>query len=122
MTYDPTGFARPSLADALDAHRRLEKVELEDHDEDGTFNLDYVPQEKQQEVQTAIQTLKRYGIDDNNGKVSKRNLTQLRRNNVGVSDISGNPHQEDVHPSEHSGVEFQVGERLLRVDDIIVGQ
>lgn len=122
MTYDPHGFARPTLRDAQAAHERLQKVELEDHDEDGTFDTDYVPQELQQQVADDTLTLKRYVIDDNNGKVKRGNLKSLRKLDIGCSDISGNPHQEDVHASEHSGVEFQVGERLLRVDDIIVGQ
>lgn len=122
MSYDPHNHARPTLRDAQAAHDRLQKVELQDHDEDGTFNTDYVPHELQQQVADDTLTLKRYAIDDNNGKVKRGNLKSLRGLNIGCSDISGNPHQEDIHPNEHSGVEFQVGERLLRVDDIIVGQ
>lgn len=119
--YNPHGFARPTIKDAKAAHDRLEKVELDDHDEDGTFNTDHVPQAQQQQVADDTLTLKRYVIDDNNGKVSRANLKRLRSNNVGACDISGNPHIEDLHANEHAGVEFQVGERLLRVDEIITG-
>lgn len=118
MTYNPDDFPRPTIKDAKAAFDVLESVKVQDHDEDGTLNLDYVAQADLPAVETALKTLKRYGIDDNNGHVLNKNLRQMRDKGIPVSDISGQPSDEDAIPDEHSGLEFEVNGRRIAVEEI----
>lgn len=118
MTYNPDDFPRPSLKDAQQAYKVLEAVEVEEHDEDGSLDLDYVKPQDRPVVETAVKTIKRYAIDDNNGHVLRKNLNKLNEKGISVSDISGQPSDDDIHPDEHSGIQITVNDRTISVDEV----
>lgn len=118
MTYNPDEFPRPTIHDAKEAHESLEKIRVKEHDEDGTLNLDYVEPDDLPEVERATKTLKRYGIDDNNGHILTKNVRNMQNIGIPVSDISGQSSSEDIHPDEHSGLEFEVNGRKVTVEEV----
>ena len=118
MSYNPNDPQRPTIKDAQAAYKVLESVKVEDNDDDTSFDIDCVKPADRQKVDTAVKTIKRYAIDDNNGRVKKANVRRLNKEGVSVSDISGNPPDEDIHPDEHSGIRITVNDRNIDVDEV----